>query len=82
MRVISEIPYNDFKVTIFSWNSKYLVKIEKGMYEQTFKISEMDVTGDEEIKLLTSDKEFMETVITRFLDMNKSLNAALNRINQ
>lgn len=80
MRVVAEIPSQDFKITVFSWNGKYLIKLEKGMYEQTYKVSEMDVTGDDEIKKVVSDKEFLDTVMKRFKEMNSSLNDALNRI--
>ena len=80
MRVIAEIPHHDFRITIFGWNNKYLIKFEKGSYEQTYKVSEMDVAGDEEIKKLLEDKGFVDSVISRFLEMNKSLNAALNRL--
>jgi hypothetical protein len=80
MRVVAEIPHQNLKVTIFSWNSKYLIKLEKGMYEQTYKISEMDVNGDEEIKLIATDAVFISEAMERFKEMNKGLNESLNRI--
>ncbi len=80
MRVVAEYPNVDFKITVFSWNGKYLLKIEKGMFEQTYKISEMDVTGDEEVKKIVEDPAFVEEVKNRFKNMNISLNDALNRI--
>jgi len=80
MRIVAEYPSVDFKITVFSWNGKYLVKIEKGMFEQTYKISEMDVTGDEEVKKVIEDSVFIEEIKTRFRNMNQSLNDALNRI--
>ena len=80
MRVVAEIPGEEFKITIFSWNGKYLVKFERGPYEQTYKVSEMDLTGDEDIKKLIADPEFLESVKGRFLDMGKSLREGLGRI--
>ncbi len=80
MRVVAEIPNQNLKITIFSWNSKYILKLEKGMYEQTFKISEMDVNGDEEIKQLASDPLFIAEAMDRFKGMNKGMNEALNRL--
>ncbi|HSY61817.1 MAG TPA: hypothetical protein VK796_08070 [Cytophaga sp.] len=80
MRIVAEYPSVDFKITVFSWNGKYLLKIEKGMFEQTYKISEMDVTGDDEVKKIVEDPTFVEEVKTRFKNMNLSLNDALNRI--
>ncbi len=43
MRVVAELPRPDCKITIFSMNMKFLVKIEKGKLEQTYKLSEMDI---------------------------------------
>lgn len=80
MRIVAEYPNVDFKITVFSWNGKYLLKIEKGMFEQTYKISEMDVTGDAEVKKIVEDPTFVEEVKERFKNMNVSLNSALNRI--
>jgi hypothetical protein len=80
MRIVAEYPSVDFKITVFSWNGKYLLKIEKGMFEQTYKISEMDVTGDDEVKKIVEDATFVEEVKERFKNMNLSLNGALNRI--
>ena len=80
MRVVAEIPHTNLKITVFAWNGKYLLKLEKGMYEQTYKISEMDVIGDDDIKALATDSIFVNNAIERFIDMNKGLNEALNRI--
>ena len=80
MRVVAEIPNQNLKITIFSWNGKYLLKFEKGMYEQTYKISEMDINGDDEIKQIANDPEFVAEAMERFKDMNKGLNDALNKL--
>lgn len=80
MRVVAEIPHKEFKIPAFSWKGKYLIKFEKGMYEQTYKLSEMDVYGDQEIKRLSENKEFLKEVMERFKQMNSSLNQALNDI--
>jgi hypothetical protein len=79
MRVVIEIPHPDFKVTVYDWNGKYLVKLETSMYEQTYKIRESDVTGDEDIKQLVSDEEFIRSVKERFGEMSKSLGEALQK---
>jgi len=80
MRIVAEYPNVDFKITVYSWNGKYLLKIEKGMFEQTYKISEMDVTGDDDVKKIIEDETFVQEVKSRFREMNSSLNDALNRI--
>lgn len=50
------------------------------MYEQTYKVSELDIAGDEEIRKLTEDQEFLQEVLERFKQMNASVNKALNSI--
>jgi hypothetical protein len=37
MRIIAELPHPDFKITIMSMNQKFIVKMEKGVYEQILK---------------------------------------------
>jgi hypothetical protein len=44
MRIIAELPHPDFKVTIMNMNQKFIVKIEQGTLEQSFKVAEMDLT--------------------------------------
>lgn len=76
MRVVKEIVGKPFKVTIFSWNGKYLIKLEDGPFEQTFKVSEFDFL-EEELDDLLSD-EFLQEAKDRFTEMAKSLRNAIN----
>jgi hypothetical protein len=78
MRVIKEIPYANFKITIFQWNGKYLIKIESGLLEQTFKINELDTTSEGDVIDLL-DEPFLEEALNRFLEMSKSLNKSFER---
>jgi len=80
MRIVKEIPLGSFKATIFAWNGKYLLKFESGSYEQTYKISEMDLAGDEDIVKLLSDQEFMGIVSDRFNAMKKDFAAAIGKV--
>lgn len=79
MRIVGEIPHEKIKITIFSWNNKYLLKLEKDNLEQTFKVSEMDVTGDEDLKLILNEK-FLEKAMNRFEEMRSALNEAMGEI--
>ncbi len=79
MRVVGEIPNPHCKITVFAWNNKYLVKLEQGLLEQTFKVSEMDVTSDDDIKKML-DEKFLGSAIKRFNDMNQSLFEALQNM--
>lgn len=76
MRVVKEIPSAFCKITVFSWNGKYLVKLENGLFEQTFKVSELDVLEEELDDIL--NEEFLNEAIRRFDDMAQSLRKAMN----
>lgn len=78
MRVIADIPHPVLKITVFSWNAKYLIKLERGMLEQTYKVSELDVTGVEDVKRLLDD-DFLAGVLRRFDEMNEAFYQALTR---
>lgn len=79
MRVVGEVSHPRCKITIFSWNNRYLIKLEAGLLEQTFKINEFDVTGEADLlKLL--DEPFIQESLERFDSMHKSLGEALQRI--
>ena len=71
MRVVKEIPHSECRITIFWWNQKYLIKLEKGPFEQTFKVSELDVLESELEDILT--QEFVNDALKRFDDMFASL---------
>ncbi len=75
MKVIGEIPHPELKITIFHWNNRYLIKLEAGPFEQTFKIEEYDLSSEEEIKSIVNE-EFIQQSIIRFSDMAKSLTQA------
>ncbi|WP_300665774.1 hypothetical protein [Fluviicola sp.] len=69
MRVIADIPHSRYKIQIFLYNAKYLVKIELGQFEQTFKIAESDVNGGvEEVKRMVTD-QLLRNSLERFLSM-------------
>lgn len=72
MRVVGEIPHPNLKITIFNWNNRYLIKLETGAMEQTFKISEFDITSEEDLKQIV-DVEFLQEAEARFHDMAQSL---------
>lgn len=68
MRVIAEIPHNRYKIQIFNYNSKYILKIELGQFEQVFKIGELDVMGLEDIHAMVTE-ELLENCLERFVSM-------------
>ena len=79
MRVIANIPHEEMKITVFSWNGKYLVKLEKGGFEQTYKISEMDFTDDAELEKML-DEEFLDKTLETFNTMMQNWRDAQERL--
>ena len=78
MRVVGEIPHPECKITIFSWNNRYLIKLELGLLEQTFKINQFDIP--EEAALLSIiDEAFIQKAIVRFEDMGQTLKEAIEK---
>jgi hypothetical protein len=80
MRVIAELPHPACKITLFNMNQKYIVKFEQGTLEQSYKLSELDLSGggvNEIFQIL--DEEFITTVINRFEAMRKDFSNAYNR---
>jgi hypothetical protein len=72
MRVVKEVTLGEIRVSIFSWNSKYIFKYELGPMEQTFKVSETDILEESELAGFL-EGEFLEEVNQRFQDMGESL---------
>lgn len=82
MRHVADIPYPQVKITLLAWNGKYLLKLEQGPLEQTYKVPELDMLGevppDQEIRQILDD-EFLQAAVARFRAMHDDLRAALGR---
>lgn len=72
MRVIGEIDHPSCKITLFQWNGKYIIKLEQGLLEQTYKVGETDITGENDIKRILNDT-FMQAALKRFREMHLDL---------
>ena len=79
MRIVKEIKHPDCKITVFSWNDKYLIKFEKGLLEQTYKVNEWDILEEKDLNDLIEGK-LINNVINRFDDMINDLNEAMLKI--
>lgn len=77
MRYLKDIPHPQAKIGLYSWNGKYIVKIEAGPYEQTYKVAEFDISGPDEVETLLSP-HFMERVLARFQEMDKDWGDAID----
>lgn len=70
MRVIETIPHPSMLISIFKMNDKFIVKIEAGPMEQTFKFSEEEVNGIAHIKSIFNE-DFIDKIRVRFNEMYK-----------
>lgn len=81
MRVIGEISHPLCKISIFYMNQKYIIKVEKDTYEQTYKLSEFDylIKDVEDIKKLVSEN-FIQKCLAIFLNMQEINNQTFESV--
>ncbi|PZR28734.1 MAG: hypothetical protein DI538_24580 [Azospira oryzae] len=79
MRVVGEIPHSSCKITVLAWNNRYLLKIEQGLLEQTYKINEYDISGEQDIYAIASES-FIQDSLKLFEAMRDNLQRAVERI--
>lgn len=74
MRILKELTLpSGLKVSLFSWNGKYLLKLENGFLEQTYKVNESDVSGQEEVEGLIQIPDFEAKALEIFRKMEENL---------
>lgn len=78
MRIVGEIPNPHCKITIFQWNNRYLIKLETGLLEQTFKIDQFEIFDEKDLQKIVNGP-FLKQALNRFSDMEKSLREALEQ---
>jgi hypothetical protein len=81
MRIIAELPHPEFKISILNMNRKFIVKIEKGAFEQSYKIAEADLVDDVNSVFELLDEEFLKTVAERFNAMREDFSESFKRYN-
>lgn len=79
MRIIGEIPHTQCKITLFHWNNRYLIKLEKGLLEQTFKVDQFELTSDKDLYTITNEV-FLQKALDRFDAMEQALAEALQTL--
>jgi hypothetical protein len=68
MRIIEERSIGDVKVSIFSWNNKYIIKYELGPFEQTYKVHESNIVEEASLNSFF-EEEFLTFVREKFKEM-------------
>jgi len=81
MRYVGDIATTDtYKILLYTWNEKYIVKIEAGPYEQIYKVNQLDFLGDEAaLRAIFSDETFLKSVFSRFQQMHSDFDEVLTR---
>ncbi len=79
MRVVKELVREEVRISIFSWNNKYILKFELGPMEQTFKLSETDLLEEQDLEAFM-EGEFFKKVRERFDEMGKSFRSQLENL--
>lgn len=80
MRHVADIPHPAVKITLLAWNGKFLLKLEQGNLEQTYKVAELDLlTGTDAEARALLDEEFLAAAVARFAAMRADLQAAFDR---
>jgi hypothetical protein len=73
MHFIKEIPHDSMRISLFEWNSKYILKFETTDLEQSFKFSIMDFSDQKEIEELATSSSFQNTIIQNFKNMYEAM---------
>jgi hypothetical protein len=79
MRVIGEIPHAEFKITLFHWNNRYLIKLEKNLLEQTFKVDQFELSSEKDLHSLI-DENFLQKASDRFHEMEQAMADAMQKL--
>ena len=77
MHFIKEIPHDSMRISLFEWNSKYILKFETPVLEQSFKFSVMDFSEQKEIEELATSSSFQNTIIQNFKNMYEAMSQSL-----
>lgn len=72
MRIIGHIDHPDWKITVFKMDNRLSVKLETGLYEQTYKFRQgegMDTLADVSALL---DQDFLAAAERHFASMHQA----------
>lgn len=81
LRLVKDIPHEKYKIQLFQYNGKYILKIELGQFEQTYKIGETDVYGVEDLEKMITP-QLLKNSLTRFVEMRNDWGQAFTNKNQ
>jgi len=79
MRTLGFIEHPVLKISVFGWSEKYLVKIEAGLFEQTYKFRQADFNSWEDLRGFF-DKPMLDDILTTFRKMSDDAMRAAKRL--
>jgi len=80
VRLIKDIPHEKYKIQLFQYNGKYILKIELGQFEQTYKIGDTDVYGVEDVEKMITP-QLLKNSLNRFVEMRADWGEAFTNKN-
>jgi hypothetical protein len=69
VRLAATIPHPHCRISILSWNEKWIIEMEAGQYKQSFKISQESIPDLERVKKLVTS-ELLSGALDRFHSMH------------
>lgn len=79
MRIIGYIEHPVVKITVFSLNMKFAVKLEAGLLEQTYKFRESEqIRGLDDVKKYI-DEDFIGRTLEIFREMTSNIRDSAKR---
>ena len=76
MRVVGSKQHQNCSITFFHWNNRYLIKVESGLLEQTYKIQDYELTSEDDLNRIASD-EFINQCMLIFNHMAGSMQKSI-----
>lgn len=80
MRLIKDIPHERYKIQIFQYNGKYILKIELANFDQSFKIGDTDIESLDVLEKMITP-ELLSNCLKRFIEMRADWESAFNNRN-
>jgi hypothetical protein len=80
VRLVKDIPHEKYKIQLFQYNGKYILKIELGQFEQTYKIGDTDVYGVEDVEKMITP-QLLKNSLNRFVEMRADWGEAFTNKN-
>ena len=81
MRIIAELPLPDFKISILNMNDKFIIKIEQGPLEQSYKVAAAELPDGVNSIFELLDNDFLAGVNNRFALMRTDFKSTYLRYN-